>query len=59
LRWALVQAAQHAARERSPDRRPYAAVTRRCGNQRARLTVARKIAHRAYHVLREAEAQAA
>jgi transposase len=59
LRWALVQAAQHGSRERSPDRRLHAVVQRRCGSQRAKLTVARKIARRAFHVLRDLEAQAA
>jgi transposase len=52
LRWALVQAAQHAQRPRSPDRTLYGAASRRCGNQRAKLTVARKIGRRAYHLLR-------
>ena len=55
LRWALVNAAQNAARQNSPDRRLYRSASRRCGPQRAKLTVARKIAHRAYHVLRELE----
>jgi transposase len=55
LRWALVQAAQHAGRERSPDRALYRQAARRCGSQRAKLTVARKIAHRVYHVLLEVE----
>ena len=59
LRWALVQAAQHAPRERSPDRALYTAASGRCGSQRAKLTVARKIGRRAYHVLRELEEQAA
>ena len=57
LRWALVQAAQHASRERSPDRALYRQASRRCGTQRAKLTVARKIAHRAYHLLSELERQ--
>jgi transposase len=57
LRWALVQAALHAPRRTSPDRGLYASASRRCGSQRARLTVARKIGRRAYHVLRELEQQ--
>jgi len=57
LRWALVQAAQHAGRERSPDRALYRQAAARCGSQRAKLTVARKIAHRAYHALHELERQ--
>jgi transposase len=57
LRWALVQAAQHAGRERSPDRAHYRKTSRRCGTQRAKLTIARTIAHRAYHLLHELEQQ--
>jgi transposase len=57
LRWALVQAAQHAGRERSPDRALYRQASHRCGAQRAKLTIARKIAHRAYHLLHELEQQ--
>jgi transposase len=59
LRWALVQAATHAHRASSPDRRLYAAQRARNGSQRATLTVARKLGHRAYHLLRELEAEAA
>ena len=57
LRWALVQAAQHAARrpDRSPDAECYLAVKERVGSQRATLSVARTIAKRAYHVLAAAE----
>ena len=55
LRWALVEAAVNARRERSPDRRLYAAAKARVGGQRATLTVARKLGKRAYHVLRAVE----
>jgi transposase len=51
LRWALVEAAQHAYRQTSPDHTLYTNTKHRRGSGRARLTVARKIAHRAYHVL--------
>lgn len=53
LRWALVQAAQHAARRpgSSPDGDHYLALRKRIGSQRAALSTARKIAKRAYHVL--------
>jgi transposase len=51
LRWALVEAAQHAHRPTSPDRALQRAVAARAGGGRAKLTVARKIARRAYHVL--------
>jgi transposase len=54
LRWALVQAAQHAARRPAgPDRQLYLAARDRVGPQRAALTTARKIARRAHHVLAE------
>jgi transposase len=59
LRWALVEAAQHARRANSPDRVLHAQAAARVGGKRAVLTVARKIGRRAYHVMRELEAQAA
>lgn len=59
LRWALVQAASNAHRTKSPDQPLYTAQRQRNGSQRARLTVARKIARRAYHLLRQLEAQTA
>jgi Transposase len=59
LRWALVEAAQHAQRANSPDRVLYTRAATRIGGKRAVLTVARKIGRRAYHVLRELETQAA
>jgi|1186.fasta_scaffold145524_2 transposase len=59
LRWALVEAAANAAYGRSPDLQRYTTIRERHGTQRARLTIARKLAHRAYHVLRDVERQAA
>jgi transposase len=56
LRWALVEAANHSHRHTSPDHDLYTRTARRCGRGRARLTVARKIARRSYHVLLAAEA---
>jgi transposase len=56
LRWALVEAANHSHRSTSSDHELYASTGRRCGRGRARLTVARKIARRSYHVLLAAEA---
>jgi transposase len=56
LRWALVEAANHSHRTTSPDHALYASTVKRCGRGRARLTVARKIARRSYHVLLAAEA---
>jgi transposase len=55
LRWALAEAAHHACRPRSPDHDLYRTVKSRRGGQRATLTVARKLARRAYHVLNELE----
>jgi transposase len=53
LRWALVQAAQHAAIHpaSSPDGVHYLALKERIGSQRAAVSTARRIAKRAYHVL--------
>jgi transposase len=56
LRWALVEAANHSHRHSSPDHDLHASTVKRCGRGRARLTVARKIARRSYHVLLAAEA---
>jgi transposase len=55
LRWALVEAAHHACQRRSPDHSLYLAGKERSGSKRAALTVARKLARRAYHVLNELE----
>lgn len=52
LRWALVEAAQCAARATSPDRSLYRSVAQRAGANRAALTVACKLARRAHHTLR-------
>jgi transposase len=53
LRWALVQAARHAAIHpaSSPDGDHYLALRDRIGSQRAAVSTARKIAKRAYHAL--------
>ncbi len=56
LRWALVEAANHSHRRSSPDHALYSSTVKRCGRGRARLTVARKLARRSYHVLLAAEA---
>jgi transposase len=55
LRWALAEAAHHACQRRSPDHDLYLEVKGRRGGQRASLTVARKLARRAYHVLNDLE----
>lgn len=58
LRWALVEAAQHACRTNSPDHELYVRARGHAGANPATLTVARKIAKRAFHTLRELETQA-
>lgn len=55
LRWALAEAAHHACQPRSPDHALYTSAKQRRGTQPATLTVARKIARRAYHVLADLE----
>lgn len=52
LRWALVEAAKCARRVGAPDHALYRSVAARVDANRAALTVARKIARRAHHVLR-------
>jgi transposase len=59
LRWALVEAAQHACRQRSPDHELYLRARGHAGANPATLTVARKIGKRAFHTLRELETTAA
>lgn len=59
LRWALYEAAQMASRERSPDHADYLQLRARgLSHTRASLTIARKLARRSYHTLRELEDQA-
>ena len=53
LRWALYEAAVCAARPASPDYAYYHAVRSRLDGQLAALSVARKLARRCYHTLRE------
>jgi transposase len=52
LRWALVEAAQHASKKQSPDYAYYQQVRRRVGASRAALSVARKHTRRIHHILR-------
>lgn len=59
LRFALVEAAQHARRRGSPDHHRYRTLSARLGASRAKLPIARLIAHRCYHTLRELETKAA
>lgn len=53
LRWALFEAAQCACRSGSPDHDYYLATSARLNPKRAALSVARKLARRAHHTLRE------
>ena len=53
LRWALYEAAKCAARPAAPDYGYYAAVRDRRTGGLATLSVARKLARRCYHILRE------
>lgn len=53
LRWALVEAAQHASKKHSPDYLYYQTARHRVGASRAALSVARKHTRRIHHLLRK------
>jgi transposase len=53
LRWALYEAACMASRTCAPDHAFYASVKERIDHKRATISVARKIARRSHHILRE------
>jgi transposase len=54
LRWALFEAAQSACRGQSPDHADYLALKARgLSHVRASMTIARKLARRSFHTLRE------
>ena len=53
LRWALYEAAQSACRTTSPDHADYLALRERMSHQRAAITIARKLARRCFHTLRD------
>ncbi len=53
LRWALYECAQTACRTNSPDHAHYQQLRERMSHVRASLTIARKIARRCFHTLRE------
>jgi transposase len=53
LRWALYEAACLASHSRAPDHAFYAGVKDRIDHKRATISVARKIARRSHHILRE------
>jgi transposase len=58
LRWALYEAACLASHTRAPDHGFYAGVKDRIDHKRATISVARKIARRSHHILRELGDQA-
>jgi transposase len=59
LRWALYECAQSATRPQSPDHHDYLALKQRgLSHTRASLTIARKLARRAFHTLRELDEEA-
>jgi transposase len=59
LRWALYESAQAACRPTSPDRADYLALKARgLSHPRASITLARKLARRCFHTLRELGPQA-
>jgi transposase len=53
LRWALFEAAKSTSRATAPDHDYYAELRDRLGGKRPALSVARKLARRCYHTLRE------
>ena len=53
LRWALYEAACMASHTRAPDHGYYTTVKDRIDHKRATISVARKIARRSHHILRE------
>lgn len=53
LRWALFEAAVHANKQTSPDHDYYLGLVERIGRGRARMTLARKLARRCHHRLRD------
>jgi transposase len=58
LRWALYEAACIASQPRAPDHAYYSSVKDRIDHKRAAISVARKIARRSHHILRELGDQA-
>jgi transposase len=53
LRWAAFEAAESACKPSSPDHAHYLALRERVGQNRAVLSIARKLLRRAHHTLRE------
>jgi transposase len=57
LRWALYEAAKNSSHQRSPDHDYYASVKARHDGKIAAISVARQLARRCYHVLRDLDPQ--
>ena len=55
LRWALVEAAQHAATGGGPLRQAFERIAKRCGRQVAKVAVARQILTLCFYGLRDGE----
>jgi transposase len=55
LRWALVEAAQHASRGGGPLRASYESIAKRPGKQIAKIAIARKILTLCFYGLRDGE----
>jgi transposase len=55
LRWALVEAAQHASRGGGPLRQAFERIAKRRGRQVAKVAVARKILTLCFYGLRDGE----
>jgi transposase len=55
LRWALIEASQHAGRGRNPMRARYDRLAKRRGKQVAKVAIAREILTLAYYGLRDGE----
>jgi hypothetical protein len=58
LRWALYEAAKNSSHHRSPDHPYHAAVKERHDGKIAAISVARQLARRCYHVLRNLDPEA-
>jgi transposase len=58
LRWALYESAQSACRPQSPDHAAYLELRKRMSHTRASLTIARKLARRSFHTLRQLGSEA-
>jgi transposase len=56
LRWALYEAAKNSSHHRSPDHGYYATVKARHDGKIAAISVARQLARRCYHTLRNVDA---